>query len=145
MALADRARADGLTAAGPGRAVILVVEDDADTRRAIGEYLTALFPEVRVVMSESGESALDLAQRTRPTVVLLDLHLRGISGFEFAAQLRSSPTALTVPIVALTGDMSPDTLLRAEAAGFAAFLRKPADMDRLETVLRVLLEGTAPV
>jgi CheY-like chemotaxis protein len=126
-------------------AVILVVEDDADTRRAIGEYLTALFPEVRVVMSESGESALDLAPRTRPTVVLLDLHLRGISGFEFAAQLRSSPAALTVPIVALTGDMSPDTLLRAEAAGFVAFLRKPADMDRLETVLRPLLEGTAQV
>jgi CheY-like chemotaxis protein len=47
-----------------------------------------------------------------------------------------------VPIVALTGDLSPDTLRRAEAAGFAAFLRKPADMDRLETVLRSLLEST---
>lgn len=125
-------------------AVILVVEDDADTRRAIGEYLTALFPFVRVVMSESGESALDLATRTRPSVVLLDLHLRGISGFEFAEQLRGSAASLTVPIVALTGDMSPDTLLRAEAAGFVAFLRKPADMDRLETVLRPLVEGIAP-
>lgn len=125
-------------------AVILVVEDDADTRRAIGEYLTALFPFVRVVMSESGESALDLATRTRPSVVLLDLHLRGISGFEFARQLRGSAASPTVPIVALTGDMSPDTLLRAEAAGFVAFLRKPADMDRLETVLRPLVEGIAP-
>jgi len=48
-----------------------------------------------------------------------------------------------VPIVALTGDMSPATLLKAEEAGFAAFLRKPADMDRLETVLRPLLEGRA--
>lgn len=125
-------------------AVILVVEDDADTRRAIGEYLTALFPFVRVVMSESGESALDLATRTRPSVVLLDLHLRGISGFEFAEHLRGSAASPTVPIVALTGDMSPDTLLRAEAAGFVAFLRKPADMDRLETILRPLLEGIAP-
>jgi hypothetical protein len=37
--------------------------------------------------------------------------------------------------------MSPDTLMKAEAAGFTAFLRKPADMDRLEMVLRPLLQG----
>jgi DNA-binding NarL/FixJ family response regulator len=42
---------------------------------------------------------------------------------------------------ALTGDMSPDTLMKAEAAGFKAFLRKPADMDRVEMVLRPLLQG----
>ena len=44
-------------------------------------------------------------------------------------------------IVALTGDTSTATLLRAEQAGFIAFLRKPADLDRLEAVLRPLLEG----
>jgi CheY-like chemotaxis protein len=43
-------------------------------------------------------------------------------------------------IVALTGDASPDTVRRAEAAGFAAFLRKPADADTLEKVLRPILE-----
>jgi CheY-like chemotaxis protein len=123
--------------------VILVVEDDLDTRQALGEYLTALFPDTRVVMTESGETGLELALRTRPTVVLLDLRLRGIHGFEFAERLRSH-SGWDVPIVALTGDMSPDTLLRAEEAGFAAFLRKPADMDRLETVLRPLLEGSPP-
>jgi CheY-like chemotaxis protein len=124
-------------------AVILIVEDHADTRQALGEYLTALFPEIRVLMTESGETGLELARRTRPNVVLLDLHLRGIGGFEFAEQLRRIPAMTDVPIVALTGDMRPDTLLRAEAAGFVAFLRKPADLDRLETVLRPLLEGSA--
>ena len=123
--------------------VILVVEDDTDTRQALGEYLTALFPDARVLMTESGENGLELAVRTRPTVVLLDLRLRGIHGFEFATRLRQYPVAAGVPIVALTGDMSPATLLKAEEAGFAAFLRKPADMDRLETVLRPLLEGKA--
>lgn len=118
--------------------VILVVEDDADTRQAIGESLTTLFPTARVVMTESGETALELAQRTPPDVVLLDLRLRGIGGFESIERLRRLTTA--VPIVALTGDMSPDTLLRAEAAGFVAFLRDPADLDRLESVLRPLLE-----
>ena len=121
--------------------VILVVEDELDTRQAIGEYLSTIFPDTRVVMSESGETALELAQRTRPSVVLLDLRLRGIHGFEFAERLRRLAATASTPIVALTGDMSPDTLLRAEAAGFVAFLRKPADMDRLEMVLRPILEG----
>jgi CheY-like chemotaxis protein len=121
--------------------LILVIEDDADTRQALGEYLTAAFPGVRVVMSESGEAGLELVQRTRPSVVLLDLRLRGIGGFEFAERLRGA--SVRVPIVALTGDMSADTLMKAEAAGFAAFLRKPTDMDRLESVLREVLDTSA--
>lgn len=121
--------------------VIMVIEDDTDTRQAIGEYLTTVFPEARIVMSESGEAGLELARRTRPRVIVLDLRLRGIGGFEFADRLRDEPGADGVAIVALTGDMSADTLMKAEAAGFKAFLRKPADLDRLEMVLRPLLHG----
>src|SRR5688500_2222934 len=125
--------------------VLLVIEDDTDTRQALGEYLTVLFPDARVLMSESGEAGLELAQRTRPRAVLLDLRLRGIQGFEFADRLSRSGAAPGVAIVALTGDMSPATLMKAEAAGFTAFLRKPADMDRLEAVLRPLLDpGQGP-
>lgn len=121
--------------------MILVVEDDPDSRQAIGEYLSILFPTARVVMSESGENALALAQRIAPRVVLLDLRLSGMHGFEFAARLRRHDPGGNTAIVALTGDTSTDTLLRAEEAGFAAFLRKPADLDRLEAVLRPLLES----
>jgi CheY-like chemotaxis protein len=122
--------------------VIMVVEDDTDTRQAIGEYLKTVFPDARIVMSESGEAGLELALRTLPRVIVLDLRLRGIGGFEFAQRLRDRDGASGVAIVALTGDMSPDTLMKAEAAGFTAFLRKPADMDRLEMVLRPLLQGS---
>ncbi len=121
--------------------VIMVVEDDPDTRLAIAEYLKTVFPEMRIVMSESGEAGLELARRTQPSVIVLDIRLRGIGGFEFADRLRGEPGSDRVKIVALTGDMSPDTLMKAEAAGFKAFLRKPADMDRLEMVLRPLLQG----
>jgi two-component system, sensor histidine kinase len=121
--------------------VIMVVEDEPDTRLAIGEYLKTVFPEMRIVMSESGEAGLELARRTQPSVIVLDIRLRGIGGFEFADRLRDEPGTDRVAIVALTGDMSPDTLMKAEAAGFKAFLRKPADMDRLEMVLRPLLQG----
>jgi CheY-like chemotaxis protein len=120
---------------------ILVVEDDSDTRHALGELLTILFPDSRVLMAESGEAALELIRRTRPRVVILDLHLGGIQGFDFAARVASMADDGRQPaIVALTGDTSPDTVKKAEAAGFAAFLRKPADADVLETVLRPILE-----
>ena len=122
--------------------VIMVVEDDTDTRQALGEYLKTVFPQARIVMSESGEAGLELARRTRPRVIVLDLRLRGIGGFEFAERLRADNGNASVAIVALTGDMSPDTLMKAEAAGFKAFLRKPADMDRLEMVLRPLLQDS---
>ena len=119
---------------------ILIVEDDSDTRQALGECLSIIFPSSRVMMSESGEAGLELARRSRPDVVLLDLRLRGIHGFEFAERLRrDAEDGSTIAIVALTGDMSADTLVRAEAAGFAAFLHKPADVDRLATVLRPFL------
>ncbi len=121
--------------------VILVVEDDADTRQALAEYLTVLFPGSQVVMTESGEAGLELIQRTRPSVILLDIRLGGMGGFEVVTRLRAQQPAFEIPVVALTGDMSPETLMKAESAGFAAFLRKPADMDRLEMVLRPLLEA----
>ena len=121
--------------------LILVVEDDTDTRKVLGELLTGLFPTTRVLMAESGEAALELIQRTRPSVVVLDLHLKGIQGFDFAARIKALDDGPPPPIVALTGDSSPATLRRAESAGFAAFLRKPADIDRLEAVLRPILEA----
>jgi CheY-like chemotaxis protein len=126
-------------------AIILVVEDDTETRQALGEILTALFPASRILMSESGEAGLELIRRTRPSVVLLDLNLRGIHGFEFADRVRALNGGVPAPpIVALTGDLSPATLMRAEALGFAGFLHKPADIDRLETVLRPFLGSLSP-
>ena len=131
----------GLTRVSGGVGPILVVEDDWDTRRALGELLILLFPGSRVLMAESGEAALELIRRTRPRVVILDLHLGGIHGFDFAARVSSLGDEHPPAIVALTGDSSPDTVRKAEAAGFAAFLRKPADAELLETVLRPILEA----
>lgn len=129
-----------------GRAMrsILVVEADPGMRRAVAEALAPLFTDARVLLADAGETALEIARRTRPGLILLDLGLRGMDGLELARRLRALPAGASVPIVALTADMRPDTLLRAEAAGFVAFLRMPADPDRLDAVLRLLLERVSP-
>ncbi len=113
---------------------------DPATRRAAAEALVLLFSDAHVLFVDAGETALELARRTRPVLILVDLGLPGMGGLALARRLRVLPASAGVPIVALTADMSPDTLLRAEAGGFAAFLRMPADTDRLDAVLRLLLE-----
>lgn len=119
---------------------ILLVEGDAETRRTLGDQLAELFPEARVLMTESGETGLELARRTWPSVVLLDLALRGMGPLQFTARLRRLASGAVVPIVGLTGDGGSDTLLHAEAAGLTGCLRKPVERGHLSTMLRPLLD-----
>jgi CheY-like chemotaxis protein len=124
---------------GPVRSILLV-EHEADARRALGDQLAALFPEARVLMTDSGETGLELARRTWPSVVLLDLGLRGMNAFQFSERLRRLASGAGVPIVGLVSGASHDALLRAEAAGFAAFLNTPVESQPLTTIVRPLLE-----
>ena len=114
---------------------ILVVEDDGDTRQVLGELLTGLFPDVRVLMAESGEAALELIRRTPPSVVLLDLHLRGIQGFEFARRVRDL-SAGAVPIVALTANALAGDRERCLAAGMDDYLAKPVTAADIAAICR---------
>jgi two-component system cell cycle response regulator DivK len=119
---------------------ILLVEDDNDARRALGDQLALLFPEARVLMTDSGETGLELARRTWPSVVLLDLSLRGMGAFQFTERLRRLASGAGVPIVGLVSESSHDALLHAEGAGFAAFLQKPVEHQPLATIVRPLLD-----
>jgi len=119
---------------------ILLVEGDSETRRTLGDQLAELFPEARVLMTESGATGLELARRTWPSVVLLDLALRGMGPFQFTARLRRLASGAAVPIVGLAGNDGSDTLLQAEAAGLTGCLRKPVERGHLGTMLRPLLE-----
>jgi CheY-like chemotaxis protein len=118
---------------------ILLVESDAETRRALGDQLAELFPEARVLMTESGETGLELARRTWPSVVLVDLALRGMGPIQFTTRLRQLASGAVVPVVGLASDGG-DVLLQAEAVGITGCLRKPVERGHLGTVLRPLLE-----
>ena len=119
---------------------ILLVEVDADSRRTLGDQLAMLFPEARVLMTDSGDTGLELARHTWPSVVLLDLGLRGMGAFQFSERLRRLASGAGVPIVGLVSGAGHDALLRAEDAGFAAFLLKPVETHPLTTIVRPFLE-----
>lgn len=119
---------------------ILLVDADAQTRRTLGDQLATLFPQARVLMTESGETGLELARRGWPSVVLLDLTLRGMGAFQFVERLRGLALGASVPIIGLAAAADGDSFLRAEAAGFEAFLRKPVEVEHLATVVQPLLQ-----
>lgn len=118
-----------------GRAVVLVVEDDS----ALREFLcTALADEFEVECAVSGEEAIELAQRTRPDVVLLDVMLPGVNGLDVVRRIRSDPALRGIPVLVMTA-FSEIEAGEAEAAGANRFLAKPFDLHELKAAVKDLL------
>ena len=112
--------------------VILVLEDDSATRNALVETLRKLFPQARVASARS-DAAPGVVAVERANVVLASLPA--------VERLYREGAPPSVPVVALTREMSPDTLMRAEALGAAGALRTPAGADQLAAVLGPMLDG----
>jgi len=108
------------------RGVVVVLEDNADTRAALSETLTR--EGYDVFATADGMEALDrLKIVPRPCVVLLDLHLAGMSGADFYRRQQSDPALASIPVIAVTA-APPD-----QRAGLGAIpvIRKPFDLDEL--------------
>ena len=84
-----------------------------------------------------GPSGIDVFARFKPSVVLLDIGLPGLSGFEVAEHLRAdSANAVSLKIIALTGYGSDSDRARSKTAGFDYHLVKPVDFELLEKLLK---------
>ena len=103
--------------------LILIAEDDVDNREGYAEYLT--FLGYRVAQAANGEDALVWARQLRPDVLLLDLALPGVDGWEVARQLKSDSSTRSMLVIALSACVFPNDVLRATDAGCDLFLDKP--------------------
>jgi PAS domain S-box-containing protein len=102
---------------------ILVVDDNVDAAESMGMMLRMLGHEVEIV--HEGEGALSAAAAKMPDVVLLDIGLPGMNGYEVAQHLRARPEGQGVKIYALTGYGQDEDRRRSRAAGFDGHLVKP--------------------
>jgi two-component system, cell cycle response regulator DivK len=116
---------------------ILVVEDYDDTRLLLEEWLKVR--NFRVIQARDGWEAIDLAVREHPSLILMDINIPVIDGIEVTCMLKEIQTIKDVPIVALTGNDSAETREDAADVGVDAFLTKPLDFIRLESVINQLL------
>ena len=117
--------------AGPPSAVarVLVVDDDLAVADSTAVWLQLAGHHVRIAYT--GQSALELALEFRPQVVLLDISLKGMDGYETARRLRAMPGGDRLCLVAVTGYGPEETRARALEAGFDQHLTKPVPPDAL--------------
>jgi CheY-like chemotaxis protein len=106
-------------------AKILVVEDSPDIRTLIGMLLETAGH--RVEAAADGRAAVDLARQTRPDLILMDLSLPVLSGWEAARQIKAQPATASIPILAVTAHAMQGDRERALAAGCDGFIPKPID------------------
>ncbi|MEX2173682.1 MAG: response regulator [Pirellulaceae bacterium] len=118
---------------------ILIVDDNLDATISLGRLLGLMGNEVRV--AHDGADALTEMQRFEPQVVLLDLGLPEMDGFEVARRIRARPEWDDVALVALTGWGHEKYRQRTRQAGFTAHLLKPVKMEVLEATLQQVIAG----
>lgn len=123
---------------GPPR--VLLVEDHQDTRQMYAEFLGIEFD---VVTAADGEQALDIIRSHRPDVIVTDLSLPGIDGFELIARVRADPAFPMIPIICLSGYGGHAHELRARAAGCDRILQKPCMPDKLAEIVTELVHDAA--
>jgi PAS domain S-box-containing protein len=114
---------------------ILIVEDNDDARESLRLLLESLGHQV--IEASEGRLGVALALDERPDVILIDLGLPGLDGYEVAQALRSSPIGETAALIAVTGYGQADDRRRSKEAGFDAHLVKPVS----QTLLSSLIAG----
>jgi PAS domain S-box-containing protein len=122
----------------------LVVDDIPENLRLIAEALRPTGIELRE--AATGVEAIELARSFRPEIIILDIRLPDIDGYEVFRRLRANEATRDIPVIAVTASATMDEAARATNAGFASFISKPIDIGRLQRECgRLLAGGQAPV
>ena len=115
------------TAAHPGGFSLLYVEDNPSNMRLM-EHLVSILPRVGLLTASNPRLGLELARAHRPDIILLDLHLPDMSGYEMFEHLKAMPETRDIPVMALSAAAMPNDIRRGLAAGFVRYLTKPIDV-----------------
>ena len=118
---------------------VLIVEDDHRSRKLLQDMLSAHGFDANVAVS--AEDGIRLARELRPALVLMDLRLPGMDGFEAMESLRQDPVTREIPVVAVTASAMPQDRDRIMASGFCAYVPKPVRIRELLSLVRRLVDN----
>lgn len=116
--------------------LVMVIDDDATTRAIASQFL--LQSGFRTADAENGQSALDVIDSIQPDLILLDVEMPGINGFDLCETLRKKPAFALTPILMLTGLENDEAIDRAYVAGATDFATKPINWSLLSHRLRYI-------
>jgi CheY-like chemotaxis protein len=124
---------------GEGPAYKIIYVEDNPSNVAFMQALLGAFERVELLTAPIAEIGIELVRAHQPAVVIMDINLPGMSGFEALRQLREWPETRDIPVIALSAAAMARDTKRGEQAGFARYLTKPVKVDELTSVLETLL------
>src|SRR5262245_47642536 len=107
--------------------LVLIVEDNEQNRKLARDLLQV--HGYRTIEAETGEDGVALAGERVPDLVVMDIHLPGMSGIEALIKLRTAVTTRAIPVIAFTASVMPQDRNDIIAAGFDAFVSKPINIE----------------
>jgi CheY-like chemotaxis protein len=123
---------------GAARYVVLYVEDNPANLQLVGEIL-ADRADITLITAPHARLGLELAHAHRPDLILLDIHLPGMDGYEALKTLKTWDETRDIPVMALTADAMPREVERGIAAGFEQYITKPIDVPTFIEAVDALL------
>ncbi|MBB3119943.1 response regulator [Pseudoduganella violacea] len=127
-------------APAPTLRTVLYVEDNTTNLKLVTE-LIRIRGDLELLFATDGQRGLELARHHRPAVILMDLHLPGMDGYEALARLRADPQTAGIRVIAVTANAMSTDIARSEASDFFRYLTKPLDIDLFN---RALDDALAP-
>ncbi len=118
---------------------LLYVEDNPANMKLI-EKIIARYPNISLLTAVDGNSGIEIARASLPDVILMDINMTGMNGYEALALLQSDPTTAHIPVLALTANAMKRDIEHGMEAGFFRYLTKPIMVNELMEALNVALE-----
>ena len=122
------------------KAQVLVVDDIESNRRLIKEWLSQV--NLDVIEAEDGQKALLFTEEYRPAMILMDIRMPVMDGYEATQQLKTNPSTLDIPVIALTASVTLDDKSKIKTHGFDGYLSKPVNTQGLFNELCRYLKHT---
>jgi DNA-binding NarL/FixJ family response regulator len=117
---------------------ILIVDDDPGIRLSVSDYLE--LAGYSVIMAENGHNALEMVSQYQPHLIVTDVTMPQMDGYELIRQVRRQPAFRLLPVIFLTARTNTDERIKGYQLGCDAYLPKPFELNELTAVVRNLLE-----
>jgi len=117
--------------------LVLIVEDNERNLKLVRDVLG--FAGFATLEARTAEAGIELARLQKPDIVLMDINLPGMTGFEALAALRADALTASIPVLAVTAYAMKDDRARILAAGFDGYLEKPVDVRALPGQVEALI------
>jgi len=128
------------TVPGPSHVRTLLYVEDNQANMTLVEKIIKRHPSIRLLTAFDGNTGIELAHETLPDVILLDINLPGMNGFEVLKRLRENPVTAHIPALAISANAMLSDIQKGKEAGFLRYLTKPIKVFEFMDALNAALE-----